>query len=254
MQKSKFRYILTWLALSLMLISSTLLMVLAWNGQILNNYSPTLVVLLWSITCASGIYLFTLAIKKAHRQYVNEIRDQEKAEKEAVKLKTGSKGPSKEKKELDVAATARKLVRRIQENTPPDKLGAILLKNLAHDLEIMSGIYYMEEKGEFKAVSSYAMVSSSDPYSFKAGEGLTGQVARNQQVLVLTRLPEGHLEVYSGLGKAAPHYLAIVPLVYKGKTVGVVECSGYRYEPLEIENMFRIFARDLMDKLSPVFN
>jgi len=127
-------------------------------------------------------------------------------------------------------------------------------RNLARDLEIMSGVYYLEEQGEFKTISTYAMVSSMEPYSFKPGEGLTGQVSRNQQILVLTRLPEGHLEVYSGLGKAAPSYLAIVPLVRQGKTVAILECSGYRYEPGEIENMFRILARDLMDKLSPNFS
>ncbi len=88
-------------------------------------------------------------------------------------------------------------------------------------------------------------------YTFKSGEGLSGQAAKNQQVMLLTRLPEGHLEVYSGLGKAPPAYLAIVPLVHKGKTMAVLECSGYRYEPDAIENMLRIFARDLMDKLSP---
>ena len=67
--------------------------------------------------------------------------------------------------------------------------------------------------------------------------------------MVLTSLPEDYLEVYSGLGKAQPSYLAIVPFIHKGRTMAVLECSGYRYDPHDIENMFRIFARDLMDKL-----
>ena len=49
--------------------------------------------------------------------------------------------------------------------------------------------------------------------------------------MVLTRLPEDYLEVYSGLGKAQPSYLAIVPLIHKGRTIAVLECSGYRYDP-----------------------
>jgi hypothetical protein len=32
--------------------------------------------------------------------------------------------------------------------------------------------------------------------------------------------------------------------------MAVIECSGYRYNPDAIENMFKILARDLMDKLS----
>ena len=126
----------------------------------------------------------------------------------------------------------------------------MLLKSLARDLEIMSGVFYSEKKGEFRAVSTYAMTSFTEPYTFKTGEGLTGQVARNRQIMVLTRLPEEHLDVYSGLGKAKPAYLAIVPLVYKNKTIALLEFTGYRYDAQEIENMLRVFSRELMDKLA----
>ena len=192
-----------------------------------------------------------LAVKKAHRQWIDEKRYLEREEQEAKKKSSGRSGTSRENKVLDFAASSRKIVRRIPGNIAEEQLGTLLLKNLARELEIMSGVYYSEKKGEFRAVSTYAMASFTEPYTFKTGEGLTGQVARNQQLMVLTHLPEGHLEVYSGLGKAAPSYLAIVPLVHKGRTIAVLECSGYRYEPGDIENMFRIFARDLMDKLSP---
>jgi len=191
-----------------------------------------------------------LAVKKAHRQWINEKGQLEKEEAESKRKSTHAPGASKEKKELDVSASARKIIRRIPENIAMDQLGELLLKNLARELEIMSGIFYREKKGEFIVEATYAMASSTEPYTFKAGEGLSGQTARNMQIMVLTSLPEGHLEVYSGLGKAPPAYLAIVPLVHKGHTIAVLECSGYRYEPADIENMFRIFARDLMDKLS----
>ena len=251
MRTSKLRYILPWLSLALMLICSSLLVVSAWNSQLSGTFSPSLMVLLWIAISSSGIYLFMLAVKKAHRQWINEKRQLEREEQEAKGKSSGRSGTSRENKVLDFAASARKIVRRIPENIAEEQLGMFLLKNLARELEIMSGVYYSEKKGEFRAVATYAMASSTEPYSFKSGEGLTGQVARNQQLTVLTRLPEGHLEVYSGLGKAAPSYLAIVPLVHKGRTIAVLECSGYRYEPAEIENMFRIFARDLMYKLSP---
>ena len=252
--RSKTKYRFTWVSLILMLICSTVLVASAWNGQMLNTFSPSLMILLWVLISASGIYLFMLAVKKAHRQWIDEERQLELEAIREKEKRANKKGPSKENKELDFAASARKLVRRIPENISLEEMGSLLLKNLARELKIMSGVYYIEKKGEFKAVSTYAMVSATGPYSFKSGEGLTGQVVRNQQILVLTRLPEGHLEVYSGLGKAAPSYLAIVPLVHKGKTLAVIECSGYRYEPGAIENMFRIFARDLMDKISLNFS
>lgn len=251
MRTSKLQYIFTWVALILILISSTLLMVGAWNSQITDSFSPSLMMLLWIMILASGIYIFMLAVKKAHRLWIDEKRHLERVEQEARDKLSKRTDASKENKALDFAAAARKIVRRIPENIAEDQLGALLLKNIARELEIMSGVYYSEDKGEYRAVSTYAMTSFAEPYTFKTGEGLTGQVARNQQQIVLTSLPEGYLEVFSGLGKAIPAYLAIVPLVHKGRTIAVLECSGYRYAPGDIENMFRILARELMEKRSP---
>ncbi len=250
MLSNKYKYILTWISLVLFLLCSTLLVAAAWNSQVTGDFSPFLVILLWILICFSGIFLFMLAVKMAHRQWMTEKREQEKEEAEGKQKPSGAGGSSRKNKELDFAASARKIVRRIPENIVMDQLGKLLLKNLARELEIMSGIFYTEKKGVFTAEASYAMTSSTESYTFKSGEGLTGQAARNQQILVLNRLPEGYTEVFSGLGMAAPAYLAIVPLVHKGHTIAVLEFTGYRYEPGAIENMLRIFARDLMDKLS----
>jgi hypothetical protein len=250
MRTSRFRYILTWVSLVLILICSILLVASAWNSQISATVSPSLILLLWIGISASGIYLFMLAVKKAHRQWIDEERHLEKERISARELKSRRSQSTHENKALDFAAAAKKIVRRVPENIAPEQLGKLLLKNLARELEIMSGIFYRENKGEFIVEATYAMATSTEPFTFKTGEGLSGQAARNQQLMVLNRLPEGHLEVYSGLGKAPPAYLAIVPLVHKGKTIAVLECSGYRYDPGDIENMFKIFTRDLMDKLS----
>ncbi|MFO7933236.1 MAG: GAF domain-containing protein [Bacteroidales bacterium] len=131
-----------------------------------------------------------------------------------------------------------------------EETGNMLLQNLAREVEIMAGIFYVKKKDRFEATSTYAIVSPDEPGSFKEGEGLTGQVAKNRQVMVITDLPGDHLEVFSGLGKAKPAYLAIAPLVRRNRTVAVLECSGYRYDPHDIENMLRILSRDLMQKRS----
>lgn len=251
MLRSRLQYILTWVSLVVLLTGGISLLILSWNGILTNAPSPVLLILIWISMAASGIFLFMLAVKKAHRLWIDEERSLK--EKDAdEKLKSIQKqDPSKDREVMDFAATARKLVRRTPENASLEDAGRGLLKNLARELEIMSGVFYVKKKGQFEATSSYALASSTEPYSFKEGEGLTGQVARNQQIMVLIRLPEEHMEVYSGLGKSKPAYLAIVPLIYKNKTVAVVECSGYRHDPHDIENMFRICSRDMIEKLAP---
>ena len=248
MRKSKLLYIGTWASLLLLLAGIVLLVVISWNSRITGSFSPFQVAVLWAITSASAIYLFMLAAKKAHRQWINEKREMDQ---EKVPAKTPAARKDSAPRTLDFASAARKLVRKAPENASLKDQGAGLLKNLARELEIMSGIFYLENKGTFQAISTYAMSNSPAPREFTLGEGLTGQAARNQQLMVLSRLPEGYLEVYSGLGKAPPSYLAIVPLVHRDRTVAVIECSGYRYDPHDVENMLRIFARDLMHKLSP---
>ena len=161
------------------------------------------------------------------------------------------KTAKKEEKGLDFTSVAGKLVRRIPEETTLEEMGPLILNNLARELEIMSGLFYIEKKGTFVTAATYAVPPSEESYSFTPGEGLTGQVARNQQLMVLTSFPEEYREVASGLGKAPPSYLALVPLLHRQKTVALIECSGYRYDPHEIESMFRIFSRDVMEKHFP---
>lgn len=254
MQRSRILYMLTWVALVVLLTGGISLLILSWNGILTNPPSPVLMIFFLIAMAGSGIFLFMLAVKKAHRLMVDEERSRKEKESEINETSGDRKHPSKDNQILDVSATARKLVRRIPDNAKMEDAGKILLKNLARELEIMAGIFYIGKKGQFEATSMYAMASPTEPYSFREGEGLTGQVARNQQTMLLTRLPEEHLEVYSGLGKSNPAYLAIVPLIHKNKTIAVLECSGYRYDPHDIEKMFRIFSRELMEKLSPNLN
>jgi hypothetical protein len=248
MQTSRLTYIITWISLCVLLAGIVLLVAFSWNSQLSGSFSPAILVTVWFLTSAAGIYLFMLAVKKAHRQWITEKREEEKAQSSAERHTPAA---DRKKRTMDFAATARKIVRRTPENAALEELGKGLLKNLARELEIMSGIFYLEKKGTFEAASTYALVSSHKPYEFKLGEGLTGQAARNQQLLVISSIPEEYLEVFSGLGKALPSYLAIVPLIHKGHTVALIECTGYKYNPQEIENMFRILSRELMSKLSP---
>ena len=250
MQKTKIQYILTWASMGIMLLSGIGLMAVAWNGIAGGSPSQSLVVLLWICMSASGIYLFMLAVKKAHRTWITDMQEQKKEDSGATGRASETRSKSKDSQSLDFSATARKLVRRIPEEASLEEGGKELMKNLAKELEIMSGILYLRKGTRFEASTSYAIASSTEPYVFKEGEGLSGQVARNQQLMVLTRLPEGHLEVYSGLGKAEPKYLALIPFIQKGRTVGLLECSGYRFDPKDIESMFRILSRDMMEKIS----
>ena len=250
MRRSRIIYILTWVALGIILISALLLLAFSWNSLLQGPPSPFLVILCWIMVVAPGIFLFSLAVKKAHRLWVDEERSQLEEQVKVREERISRKESIIDPQDLDINGIARKLIRRIPDNASLEELGEDLLRNLAKELEIMSGLFYIRKKERFESVASYALESSGEPYSFKEGEGLTGQVARSQQIMVLNQLPEDYLEVYSGLGKSKPSYLAIIPFNLRNRTVAVLECSGYKYEAYDIERLFRIFSRDLVEKLS----
>lgn len=250
MKRTKLLYMLTWAAAGVLLLSGLGLIITSWNGVVGAASSPIVMLLLWFLMSASGIFLFIFAVKKTHRTWITDLQNQT-GEEAAPTRQPERKSETRDNKSLDFAATARKLVRRMPDVNDIGGIGEDLMKNLARELEIMSGILYVRKGTTFEPGTSYALASHSEPYKFKEGEGLSGQVARNRQITVLSKLPGDYLEVCSGLGKAEPKYLAIVPLVHNDETIGLLECSGYKYDTREIENMFRIFSRDLMEKLSP---
>jgi hypothetical protein len=246
----RIQYVMTWVSLAVMIIAGIGLMILSHNGAVRDDPPYISMIILWLCTAGPGIFLFSLGVKKAHQLLMYEERGQKAAGDQGQASTRKQLVSSPEKQVLDFAAMARKLIRRIPENTPLEGWGKVLLKNLSKDLEIMSGVFYVKKHGRFEAVATHALMSPEEPYHFKPGEGLTGQVARDQQVSVLTSLPGDYMDVFSGLGRSKPSYLAIVPLLHKGQTVAVLECTGYRYEAGDLEGMFRILARDIMEKYS----
>lgn len=249
MLKSRIQYMLTWMALAVLLASALGLLVSSWNRALDDARISVLMVLLWILVSASGIFLFLLAVKKAHRLMVDQERSRESSKQEEEISRKETRGKPKKEAEMDPPAMARKLLRRVPAGKGPEQWGEDLLKNLAKELEIMSGIFWVEQKGKFVATAAYALPHPGDPEPIGKGEGLPGQVAKSKHVQVITRLPEDHREVYSGLGKAPPSYLALVPILKGEKTIAVLECTGYRQPPEKIEGMFRIFVRDLSEKL-----
>ena len=53
------------------------------------------------------------------------------------------------------------------------------------------------------------------PKEFAIGEGLVGQCALEKEKILLTNVPQGYVKISSGLGKAKPANLIILPMVFE---------------------------------------
>lgn len=68
------------------------------------------------------------------------------------------------------------------------------------------------------------------------GEGLVGQAVLEKDTIYLTEVPANYVNITSGLGKATPRSILILPLKSNEIVVGVMEFAAFRpFEPFEIE-------------------
>ncbi len=133
-----------------------------------------------------------------------------------------------------------------------DEITSGLVKYLSAN---QAALFLLEETDEpyFNMVSAYAW----DRKKFmnkKVGleEGLVGACALEKETIELTEIPEDYVEITSGLGKATPSYVVLVPLKHEEEVLGVIELAAFRiFEAFELE-FFEQAARSIASTLLAV--
>ena len=88
---------------------------------------------------------------------------------------------------------------------------------------------------ELKAFFAYGRKKYIDQ-EIEIGHGLTGEVFRDGETLFLSDIPSNYISITSGLGKARPSSLAIIPIKYQDEVLGVLELASFDYfEDHELE-------------------
>lgn len=85
--------------------------------------------------------------------------------------------------------------------------------------------------------ASYAYsVPEGNAATYRFGEGLAGQVAKQGSGVFIDEVPDGYIKILSGLGRATPTYLMIHPLKCDERVVGVVEIASFtKFTPQQKE-------------------
>jgi signal transduction histidine kinase/CheY-like chemotaxis protein len=100
---------------------------------------------------------------------------------------------------------------------------------LASYLGANIGALYLfnENENAFVLSGQYAFSAGANgQQKFMHGEGLIGQVAREQKQLVLENIREEHIRIVSSALNAKPEFLLITPFLFEGKTLGVIEIGS----------------------------
>jgi predicted membrane protein len=96
---------------------------------------------------------------------------------------------------------------------------------LCRYLHLPVGALYLLRERKLHLVGGYAHPNDL-PAAFDLGEGLLGQAALDQHLMVVAEPSNGQMKVSSGLGQMKPSHVALLPLVYAGNLLGVVELGA----------------------------
>ncbi|MEU0841110.1 HAMP domain-containing protein [Streptomyces sp. NPDC005962] len=85
-----------------------------------------------------------------------------------------------------------------------------------------------EEGYELRLIGSYGYAIGSMPTSFRPGETLIGTVAEEKRPILVENVPPGYLKIASGLGEAAPAHVIVLPVLFEGQLLGVIELASFQ--------------------------
>lgn len=109
-----------------------------------------------------------------------------------------------------------------------DELSNVVADFLATYLNAQIATVYLHDgdKGELYLTGSYAFIKrKSLNDKFKVGEGITGQAAKNRQMISITNVPEDYTRITSSTGDAVPRNIVVAPLLHNRQLAGVVELA-----------------------------
>ncbi|GGO37891.1 HAMP domain-containing protein [Streptomyces lasiicapitis] len=85
-----------------------------------------------------------------------------------------------------------------------------------------------EDAYELRMLGSYGYSMGSMPTSFRPGETLIGTAAKERRTILVENAPSGYLRIASGLGEAPPAQVIVLPVLFEGTVLGVIELASFQ--------------------------
>lgn len=125
------------------------------------------------------------------------------------------------------------MAKRFQGANNPESLAQLFITTIAPLVEASYGVFYLKDGSgrshQLNKLASYAyqQPSAIGVDSFRNGEGLVGQAAQESRTILLTNVPDNYIQISSGLGKASPASLLIMPIQFEGQVIAVMELASF---------------------------
>ncbi len=210
----------------LMILAALILanLIISWNN--LMNPDGSIVPLI--IMTVMEFFLIAMLLRTKSPVFV--FKDKPNNQKEQQAQKANVKEPVQYTEQKNPDELVNNSLKNLTNTTNINSFGEKILSNLAHEYNIMQGIFYCfdEKAGNFNYISGYAVVPELIPGPFSEKEGFAGQAAFEKSIIVLKDIPGDYRIVQSGLGKSQPACIYFIPLVHQGQTQGLIEFSVFK--------------------------
>jgi signal transduction histidine kinase/HAMP domain-containing protein/CheY-like chemotaxis protein len=80
---------------------------------------------------------------------------------------------------------------------------------------------------QLRLTASYGYLTHDQELTFEPGEGLVGQAVASLRTIRVQSAPEGYLAIRSGLGSAPPRDILVLPILFEGEPLGVIELGSF---------------------------
>ena len=86
--------------------------------------------------------------------------------------------------------------------------------------------------------------------SFRLGEGLVGQCAKEKKRILLTEVPGDYVKINSGLGESSPLHIIVLPVLFEGVVLAVIELASF--SPFSVTH--QAFLEQITESVGLVLN
>ncbi|WNV84354.1 HAMP domain-containing protein [Umezawaea sp. Da 62-37] len=105
-------------------------------------------------------------------------------------------------------------------------VASLIMSELTPLVSAQQGAFFLFQQEGFELTASYGYGRPDGRVvRFAPGESLVGQAALEKKTILVTGVPPGYLTVASGLGSSTPANLIILPVLFQGETLGVIELA-----------------------------
>jgi signal transduction histidine kinase/DNA-binding response OmpR family regulator/CHASE3 domain sensor protein len=124
-----------------------------------------------------------------------------------------------------------------------ERLGENVLHSLAEYLGAHAGAFFVKEGDAYRRVATFGLPTENQtPLRFAAGESLLGQVAKDNQIILIHDVPQGYLSIGSALGQGDPRQILIAPAVADGAVNAVFELGFVHSPPPSTNELLDVVA------------